>query len=137
MRNLNLKNQFHRIKINFVSFLTNTKKKVFVFKCIDIKQKKIVIVVSGILLVSVLIILFNVNSETTKTDIPNKYVFEDDLIPPLEPQSISSYLLNRETPKEWSQEESEDFFTTPDGDFLQQIQLSNDRLITNVLKDAP
>ncbi|OJF75999.1 MAG: hypothetical protein BKP49_09275 [Treponema sp. CETP13] len=119
------------------NYFQNIQKKIRIQINSIIKNKFFFIIVSFLVIVFVLIIVNFTNAKTTTVSIPNTFVLEDDLIPPLEPQSVSSYMLNRTIPKKWSKQECEDLFSSPEDDLLQQIQFSNDKMIKNILRNAP
>lgn len=101
-------------------------------------RRLLVIFLILILLLILCIVLLFKTSFSKKSLLPrSQYVFENELIPPSEPLHIDSYLLHRSIPVVWPEDECIKFFTLPEGEVLEQIQLSNDNMVKDILKDAP
>jgi hypothetical protein len=122
---------------NNIKKLTTFKFKKWQEKLVNI-DKRIFIILSSFIIILLLLILVCVFNEKKEDPIPpSKYVLEDELISPKEPLLPDVYLLNRVIGEKWTKEECNSFFTQPNGDVLQQIQLSDDQMIKNILKDTP
>jgi len=130
-QNWNLKNKITKFPLKTI--FRDFKNK---FLIID-KRICIIIVLSLCLIITLILFCLTNKESKNTTQVASKYILEDELIPPKEPLLPDSYLLNRVTPETWPKEDCNKFFTQPTGEVFQQIQLSNDQIIKNILEDTP
>lgn len=90
-----------------------------------------------VILVLVLISIIVKTPEPKKTEPEQVIVFTQDLLVPDEMDSEYSYDISRQTQENWTEEETEKWFTIPTPDQVEQLEKENESMISDVIGAAP
>lgn len=109
------------------------------------KEKKIVAIISTVLISLFLIALICVIVQTSSSPKKNKSIPREEtiLVPDqklLLPQAktySNEYALTREPKEKWNEEEAKKYFTVPSSKELNELEKSNDKLIDEILGETP
>lgn len=109
------------------------------------KEKKIVAIISTVLISLFLIALICVIVQTSSSPKKNKSIPREEtfLVPDqklLLPQAktySNEYALTREPKEKWDEEEAKKYFTVPSSKELNELEKSNDKLIDEILGETP
>lgn len=109
------------------------------------KEKKIVAIISTVLISLFLIALICVIVQTSSSPQKNKSIPREEtiLVPDqklLLPQAktySNEYALTREPKEKWDEEEAKKYFTVPSSKELNELEKSNDKLIDEILGETP
>jgi hypothetical protein len=109
------------------------------------KEKKIVAIISTVLISLFLIALVCVIVQTSSSPKKNKSIPREEaiLVPDqklLLPQAktySNEYALTREPKEKWDEEEAKKYFTVPSSKELNELEKSNDKLIDEILGETP
>lgn len=93
--------------------------------------------VSIVILVLILISIIVKIPEPKKTEPEQVIVFTQDLLVPDEMDSEYSYDISRQTQENWTEEETEKWFTIPTPDQVEQLEKENESMISDVIGAAP
>ena len=93
--------------------------------------------VSIVILVLLLISIIVKTPEPKKTEPEQVIVFTQDLLVPDEMDSEYSYDISRQTQENWTEEETEKWFTIPTPDQVEQLEKENESMISDVIGAAP
>lgn len=66
-----------------------------------------------------------------------RLVLDQPLLAPAGPAAPDGYALSRVPPERWTDEEVEPWFTVPDGQEIERLGESNDRMILEIIGAAP
>lgn len=100
------------------------------------------------ILISIVIVLFilalvvfvvqGCNSSKKTASVQDTLLVPDqDLMLPDGPSIPDGYALTREPKEKWTKEESQEYFTMPDSQQLDNLEYSNDKLIDDILGATP
>lgn len=90
-----------------------------------------------VILVLILISIIVKTPEPKKTEPEQVIVFTQDLLVPDEMDSEYSYDISRQTQENWTEEETEKWFTIPTPDQVEQLEKENESMISDVIGAAP
>lgn len=86
------------------------------------------------------IMILYVQSSKPKSKIQyekNTIILDSKPLIPEEPQVAKEYYPSRNTENSWSEEEIKTYFTEPDQKLLKELELTNDRIISEITGAAP
>ena len=90
-----------------------------------------------VILVLILSSIIVKTPEPKKTEPEQVIVFTQDLLVPDEMDSEYSYDISRQTQENWTEEETEKWFTIPTPDQVEQLEKENESMISDVIGAAP
>lgn len=107
------------------------------------KNKTIVLFVSILLICMTLIgtVLIFVQSFSKQKKIPNveqqKLEIKEEILVPQSSVILNEYTQTREQKENWTEEEAKEWFTTPTQKEVDNLSLSNDKIIQEILGATP
>lgn len=103
-------------------------------------KKQVIIVCSSLIFILfiVLIIVISTNNSSKKIDTSSEKInFSEKLLIPQNELEKNSYIESRKTPKNWTKEEVDEYFTPPTKSEIQKLSESNDKIINEILGATP
>ena len=93
--------------------------------------------IAGCSVCIVILVLVLISIIPKKTEPEQVIVFTQDLLVPDEMDSEYSYDISRQTQENWTEEETEKWFTIPTPDQVEQLEKENESMISDVIGAAP
>lgn len=125
-------------------FFENTKKRMISLgkNVIDfsINNTKIVIsIITLLILVLILVLFISISSNKNKKEIvsDNNLILTENMLIPDGPEVQTNYKNSRTTEDKWSQEEADKWFTIPSQKDLDNLNKTNEKIISDITGAAP
>ncbi|MCF0241127.1 MAG: hypothetical protein HUK25_00725 [Treponema sp.] len=90
-----------------------------------------------IIIVSVIILIVSVSKPKESVDYTRELTLTEELLVPPSPVVPNGYNLSRKTEKSWSNEETNKWFSSPTEKEINDLSISNDRIISEITGAAP
>lgn|SRR5574344_108000 len=118
---------------NLQDSIENIKK---IFSEIKMKTLLISILIVFMTLCAIAVLLFQRNKPRILTE-QKKLVLDQSLLVPKGPAVPDDYITSRKTPEKWNEDDVEKWFTLPDNHEVKKLGESNDKIIDEIIGDAP
>lgn len=89
-----------------------------------------------ILLIILVIVLANSHNKKTPEQ-KEKIILSEELLIPNGPEVQREYTITRQAKDTWTQEEADDWFTSPSEKDIQALEKSNENMILDLVEAAP
>ncbi|MCR4734257.1 MAG: hypothetical protein K5829_04520 [Treponema sp.] len=104
------------------------------------ENKKMAIIISSLIVLILILIIILVSTMQGKKkpeSLEMPLILSEERLIPNGPETQNNYTISRKTEKEWSEEESDQWFTIPSDKEIDSLNKTNEAIVSDILGVAP